>query len=485
VRLTTAATAALSALVALALVVPHSAGAAANGAITASLVQIGPKAGGGEPSIAIAPDKTIYVSAPGSDGMQFYRSTNGGLAWVKSGSPQASSGDTSVNVDSSGAVYQSNLWGSDAIQDTLQIDIFKSFDKGDTWPQKGSSTLESTNSSGQPFLVDRQWTDAYIPVGLTTDEAQVYEMYHDWGPGQIWVSASSDGGKTFGLPVDVINTPQAEAAGYCNTIPGQLKVVQSGTHAGRIYAVWLAADAANIATGCNETQGAPFHTVWSAHSDDQGATWTDQLVYDGGPFKDGSEIFADLALDNQGNPYVAFSMNLVNNFDVWVEASFDGGTTWNGKSDGTGQPYRVNNDTGSHFFPTIAAGNPGSIDVAYLGTKTLVTQTPYGKPAPGGGSGADWFLYVSQSQNILTGDPTFRSFKLTAQPMHHGDICTLGIACIGALGSNRSLLDFIDIAVGRDGFFHVSYTDDQNYADGGALVSANQNGGAKIGAGGR
>jgi hypothetical protein len=150
VRLRTAATAALSALVALALVVPQSAGAAGNSAITAKLVQIGPKAGGGEPSIAIAPDKTIYVSAPGSDGMQFYRSTNGGLAWVKSASPQSSSGDTSVNVDSSGAVYQSNLWGSDELQDTLQIDIFKSFDKGATWPQKGSSALESTNSSGQP-----------------------------------------------------------------------------------------------------------------------------------------------------------------------------------------------------------------------------------------------------------------------------------------------------------------------------------------------
>ena len=56
---------------------------------------------------------------------------------------------------------------------------------------------------------------------------------------------------------------------------------------------------------------AGFHSVWVAYSDDGGATWTDQLVYDAGPGHDGSEIFADLTLDDVGNPYVAFTMNIL------------------------------------------------------------------------------------------------------------------------------------------------------------------------------
>ena len=50
-------------------------------------------------------------------------------------------------------------------------------------------------------------------------------------------------------------------------------------------------------------------------------------------------------------------------------------------------------------------------------------------------------------------------------------------------GTNRNLLDFIDVQVDSSGFFHVAYTDDNNYA-GGALVMANQTGGTKVGPGG-
>ncbi|HCO02303.1 MAG TPA: hypothetical protein DIT48_02835, partial [Actinobacteria bacterium] len=74
-------------------------------------------------------------------------------------------------------------------------------------------------------------------------------------------------------------------------------------------------DPANAVTGCNYTQAAAFHSVWTAVSDDNGATWTDHLGFDPGPLHDASEIFADMALDNQGNPYLAFTMNLTNDQD--------------------------------------------------------------------------------------------------------------------------------------------------------------------------
>lgn len=90
------------------------------------------------------------------------------------------------------------------------------------------------------------------------------------------MNVSKDGGKTFGTPTDVVaSSPAAEAATFCNSIPGGVKVVQSGRHSGRVYAAWLAADLpSNVATGCNLTQLDTFHSVWIAWSDDQGATWT-------------------------------------------------------------------------------------------------------------------------------------------------------------------------------------------------------------------
>jgi BNR/Asp-box repeat len=469
--------------VALVVFIPASTAQGGTSKVKFSLNEIGPQNGGGEPSEAIAPGGNIYVSAPG-DAMEFWRSSDHGKTWTQGSSPESPSGDTSVNVDASGAVYESNLNVITGDQNSLQVDLFKSFDQGRTWPQKGRSAIEDSNASGQPALVDRQWVDAWIPPGHTTSTATVCMTYHDFGPSQMWVSCSTDGGKTFGVPVDAITSPLAQADSYCNTIPGGLKIVPSGPHAGRIYIAWLAADPLNPTTGCNLTQLAAFHSIWSAYSDDGGQTWTDRLVYDAGPLHDGSEIFADLTLDNQGNPYVAFVMNLRTQYDIWVEASFDGGATWNGSSDGTGAPYLVDNDQGTHFFASIAAGNPGEVDVAYLDTPTLIGSTAYGKPnEPAGDANANWNLYVGQSTNLMSGSPTFTDTRLTPTAMHHGDICTLGLFCAAVPGTNRDLLDFIDVQVDGNGLFHVAYTDDNNYAAG-ALVMANQTGGVTVGPGG-
>src|SRR5260221_13619172 len=74
-------------------------------------VKVAPKDGGGEPSIASGPEGNIYVSYPAGSGMDFYRSFDGGHSWSAGAIAQSASGDTSLNVDSSGAVYQGNLNG--------------------------------------------------------------------------------------------------------------------------------------------------------------------------------------------------------------------------------------------------------------------------------------------------------------------------------------------------------------------------------------
>jgi hypothetical protein len=442
--------------------------------LSLTVTPVGPKDGGGEPSIASGPEGNLYVSYPSDSGMSFFRSFDDGGSWSAGALAATSSGDTAVNVDSSGAVYQSNLNGDG----NLQGDVYKSFDFGTTWPQRGTSA-DGQDATSQPLLVDREWTDAYIPPGKTTNDADVYMEYHDFGPSQVWATASHDGGKTFGLPVDIAAaSPQSAAYTFCNSIPGGLKIVQSGPHAGRIYAAWLAGDpVTNPATGCNLTQLDTFHTIWIAWSDDKGATWTSQLVYDGGFGHDASALFADLTLDSAGNPYVAFGDNIGDEWDMWVEASFDGAKTWNGKSDGTGVPYKVNADTGTHFFPAIAAGAPGHVDVAWIGTPTKIDTLPYGKPSPGGGADAKWYLFTAQSADVDGGSPTWTQTQVTPDPIHVGDVCTLGIFCVSP-DSNRDLLDFIDLAVDPAGMAHVAFTQDTPTANG--IYAANQTGGDSV-----
>jgi hypothetical protein len=460
---------------------------------------VAPRGGGGEPSIASAPDGTLYISYPGP-GMGFYRSTNLGKSWIKGATADADSGDTTVNVDSSGAVYQSNLltFGG-APSDTLQIDIYKSLNGGAKWTQKGvtgtADNPSSNHSTNSTFLVDRQWVDVYVPPGKTTNEARVYVTYHDFVAGIMWVNVSKDGGKTFSEQQTILTDPEAIANGLCNVIPGGTRVVQSGPHAGRVYAAWLSGNAAtNAPTGCNYTQMDTFGQIWSAYSDDEGATWTDQLVYDAGPTgHDASYLFSDLTLDSAGNPYLAFTLNdgdaphLGGENDLWnifVSASFDGGKTWNGASDGSGAPYKVTSTIGTHVFPAITAGDPGRVAVAYLATDAITPQIPYGKAFPGGVPGAKWNVFLARSLDLNSANPTWKTLQLTSKPMHTGDICNLGIFCLTptclddslpcAPGiSDRSLLDFIDVVGDPAGMVHVAYTDTAN-SDAGTIVSVDQ-----------
>jgi len=154
-------------------------------------------------------------------------------------------------------------------------------------------------------------------------------------------------------------------------------------------------------------------------------------------------------------------------------------------------------ETGTHFFPTIAAGDPGQVDVAYLRTPEILPTDSFGKANPGGCAGPGpgngnpttyppacrWNLYAGQSLD-LTSSPanaTWTTTPITTTPMHVGDICNLGIACVG-LSSNRNLLDFIQEALDPQGCAHIAYADDNTIK---MLRAANQTSGClPVGGGG-
>ncbi len=466
---------------------------------------------GGEPSIVSDNLGRLYDSTP-SGGTITYTSTTKGVSWTQVTTADPSSGDDCLATDQANSVYLCNLAGSEGVA-PLQADVWKSIDHGTTWTH-GAGTIPQCATSCSPFGVDRDWVAASIPTGGTTASAEVVLMYHDfYGPSQIWVNISHDGGATFGAPQEVLAAPAvtpgaiagtlvAEGYTFCNTVPAGVSIASPGTpHAGRITVGWIAADLAQNASGCNVSMLQSFHTVWVSYSDDNGATWTPQQAWDAGFGHDTSTPFVAYTTDRLGNPYFGLAVNASSNpatcaaestagtvqsdrsceYDMYVVWSNNAGATWDGGGGlipgSAAAAYRVNpaSETGTHFFPTITAGDPGKVDVAYLRTNEILPTDPFGKAAPGGCAGpgpgngnpttyppiCSWNLYGAQSLNLSQGvtRATWTVTQITTTPMHVGDICNLGIFCV-APSSNRNLLDFIMEDIDPAGCAHIAYADD-------------------------
>src|SRR5258706_5398472 len=283
------------------------------------LANVGPY--GGEPSIVSDSAGRLYDTTP-SGGTLTYTSTNKGTSWTKVTTADPNSGDDCLATDQANSVYLCNLAGSEGVA-PLQADVWKSIDHGATWTH-GAGVLPQCATSCSPFGVDRDWVAASIlPPATTTSKAEVVLMYHDfYGPSQIWVNISRDGGATFGAPQEVLASPAvtpgavtgtlvAQGYTFCNTVPAGVGIAPPGTpHAGRIFVAWIAADLAQNATGCNVSMLQSFHTLWISYSDDNGITWVPQQAFDAGVGHDASTPFVGFTLDRQGNPYFGVTINL-------------------------------------------------------------------------------------------------------------------------------------------------------------------------------
>src|SRR5216110_1151796 len=268
----------LAAMAAAAVVVASSPAQAAS-TPAYKVVNVGPY--GGEPSIVSDSLGRLYVTTP-IGGTVTYTSTNAGSSWHQVTTADPNSGDDCLATDQANSVYLCNLAGSEGVA-PLQADVWKSVNSGTTWTH-GAGALPQCGTSCSPFGVDRDWVAASIlPPATTTAQAEVVLAYHDfYGPSQIWVNISHDGGATFGPPVEVLASPAVTpgavagtvvAQGYtlCNTVPAGVGIVPPGKpHAGRIIVGWIAADLAQNAAGCNITMAESFHTIWVSYSDDGG-----------------------------------------------------------------------------------------------------------------------------------------------------------------------------------------------------------------------
>ena len=456
-----------------------------------------------EPSGLAAGDGTLYTAFqnPNATPASSVSSSTDGTNWADvsgfdahdAAKPQGDMGDVTVATDKAGTIFVGHLTKD------LQTDIDYSTDGGHTW-QTAAGVTPALNSSTSPFLVDRPWITASSPDSNRL-HTTVYLEYHDFVPSLVYVVTCSmaTGSLQCGAPVPVSNTQAA-----CNSIPGGIAVapMTASAHPGRVYAVWSTADpATNILSGCNETQLAPFYAIDVAYSDTPAVagSWHQAPVYAGptgdpkcpdttavggvatATCADVSEIFTPVAVDNAGNAYVAF-VDFIDTlrpaYDVYVEHSTDGGTTWNGKADGSGVPTLVGASGGTHFLPNLVAGDAGRVAVGYYATSfqdrpfeagdTCPVGVPpelscQGKAMPEPPNTA-WVYKLSESTNAASAAPSYTEVQVSDPGVvpHYGDICNLGIYCDGSSSGNRSVFDSTTVYVDRHGYVQAAWSDQRS-----------------------
>ncbi len=472
---------------ALLLLVAGSRGAGASTGFTTQ-VSPGSQTNATEPYIAIdRSDGTVWVAWQAS-GSHVARSDNGGRTFtempindplgsdvgdvpIRVGGPTPCAVATQTCLPRTHRIYLTSI----SLVPALQTRLAYSDDRGANWT---FNRLAAFN----PSFVDRPWLAVY-PSKTTATQDQVYVAYHDFSASQIWVASSNNGGDVF-LQTNVFaNNPMAEIQSFCNTVPSDIEV---DPETGEVYVQWITADpVANTTSGCNITQIENFHQVWVAHSPPANVAmltvWDAHLVFDGNAGRswqtNTDRIFATLAVDDSGTPgvpgnvYSVFPDNLVapGTTDIWFTHSSDKGQSW-------ASPVKVNHDTGTHYFPWIAAGSIGRVDFIWLGTPDLNAADAALLP---------WMATFAQTTSGVSATSKFNQTTASSSVMHVGGICTDGIFCT-VTGGNRDLADSISIAIDRGGSAGLVWTDQGNVLHGpthityacvtkqSAIVGANQ-----------
>ena len=442
---------------------------------------------GGEPGLTIDPTiasgRREFVDWPVSSRTNigvFFRSTDGGLSFQKryadvtdpvSGGPGCSGrqvpycpsgggGDTDTQVDpGSGRIYFSS-------QESLANEaVGTSFDHGNTFPADHVDPL--THKAGGD--VDRQW------LGYWKGTQTVFLAYHSPIVGE-YVMRSDQAGATgswylpgSAVPVDnPASTPQVPFVAQSGSM-----VVDNtgGRHNHTIYIGYLSAipDANNFLT---ET----FHI---AVSTDGAKTFKTYEIAKGLPYN-----FTKLWLDNKGNLYAVWTDQDSNNTFLATSKSNVGknranpGSVWKG-------PYKINVAPARlTIFPDVRAGSPGRMAAIYYGTNVKAPDPDSVKPGQGG-----WWPYVAMSTNALCGwnanpcaSPTFHQMRVAHKINHDDNICTAGTTCAATQG-NRSMADYWDIDVDRQGHLGFVWDDTVNGIGGPVVKVARQATGPSLYAG--
>lgn len=374
---------------------------------------------GAEPSVAVAPDGTVYVTTP----LALWRSDDMGKTYKHLGAPACpfglpqcpgleernpgleGGGDASLSITSDGTVHWAGLGAG--------IPYQRSTDKGETW----SEAFDVSEETGS----DREWT-----VVDARDRLYVQWRGSDDDGSGIFIRASDDAGATWG------NVTRAADDGR----QGPVAVDPTNT---------------SILLLPHTLDG----KLLVARSEDHGETWKDAEV---GPVNGRPFIFPIAAFDAAGTAYFVWSEDrdapqqnavileggrVVSIPTVYLSASGDKGLTWS-------EPIALSTPGVPAIFPWISAGDAGRVVVAWYEGR---------QPIPSNRLPNVFDVKVAMSTTADQAEPVFVVAQANEEPVHVGSFCTEGLAC-SLSGGDRSLLDFFEVRILPDGAPVVAWAAD-------------------------
>jgi hypothetical protein len=423
---------------------------------------------GSEPGIWVDSFNCIYVTAPGNPWV--WKSVNNGASFLPPVNPVAdeptlTGGDEdiiSLPKQDGSQTRPDQLYFTDLGLSTCHIR--KSTDGNATWfkPGPGGAAGDVSVSS------DRQWLAGDQGFPAAGDQI-IYHWEHELVSETMrFSSLVNDTAWQFTTGMtdpELAADPVSNT--YPNTNPGPI-FVNKTTHRvfalfngsvlvpnnltdppfGKLLNVWEA-DAApppNAAVPVTDVQNHPvFKGVYDSPNNDPPA-----VAPPSGPTfgTNNANIFPAGDIDSAGNIYVAWSMNnsRTNEFSIWFASSHDNGQTYYGPFWVSSGPMTADETA---VFPWLAAGDNGRVDIIWYQTSAVGDPNTIAGNPP-------WRLYFAQSLNANSREPVFRVVQPNpANIIHNGQISTGGL--LGS--SDRSLLDFMEVAIGPDGLAHAIFAD--------------------------